>query len=143
MSLVKWNDGLFPVISWADDLFERRENLLKPIGKGALVPAVNVSETDASFQLELAAPGKAKEDFNVEIENGTLTISSKSEESSESENKNYTRKEYSYSAFSRSFKLPENVNEEAIDAMYTDGVLMVTLPKMELAESEKKKICVA
>lgn len=130
---------MLPVFNWGDTLFEKGEQLLQP-RTGTGIPAVNVSETDEAFQLELAAPGKAKEDFKVEIENGTLCISSEEEEANESENKNYTRKEYSYSSFNRSFSLPENVIEEEIAAKYEDGVLKLTLPKSVPAQPEKKTI---
>lgn len=143
MSIVNWNDSVLPVFNWADNLFEKRDNFLQPLAKGTLIPAVNVSETEESYQLELAAPGKAKGDFKVEVENGTLCISSEEEETNESENKNYTRKEYSFKSFSRSFALPENVSDEEIEAKYEDGVLKITLPKNEPSQPQKKTIGVS
>lgn len=142
MSL-NWNDRTLPVFNWGDSLFEKGEKLMQPLRKGNVVPAVNVSETEEAYQLELAAPGKVKEDFKVEVENGTISISSEEEVSNESENKNYTRKEYSYNSFSRSFTLPENVSEEEIEAKYQNGVLKLTLPKNQPTPPRKKTIGVS
>ena len=104
-------------------------------------PAVNVRETDNDFTVELAAPGLKKEDFNVEIENDILTISSetKSEKETKEEGK-YTRKEFTYNAFKRSFSLPETVNGTEIKASYENGVLLVTLPKKEEAKVQPKRL---
>ena len=84
--------------------------------------------------VSLAAPGLKKSDFKIEVEGNMLTISSEKEESKEEKETRYTRKEYSYTSFSRSFTLPEEVNKEKIDAVYEDGVLKLTLPKMEEAK---------
>ncbi len=102
--------------------------------KRAASPAVNIKETDNDFQLEVSAPGMNKEDFKIELDNNMLTISAetKSESSDKDEAGSYTRREFSYSSFSRSFTLPEDkVKEEEINASYTDGILHITLPKME------------
>jgi HSP20 family protein len=89
--------------------------------------------------LELAAPGMDKKDFKVNVENGTLTISAEKKEESKEEKKNYTRREYSYSSFSRSFRLPENCTAEKIDAKYDNGILRVTLPKKQMTLSQPAK----
>jgi HSP20 family protein len=106
------------------------------------VPAVNIKETETTFVVELAAPGKKKEDFNVELDDNVLTISS--EASSENEEKDkegkYTRKEFSYSSFKRSFTLPEIVNDYDINASYENGVLHITLPKKEEALPKPKRM---
>ena len=98
------------------------------------VPAVNITENKENYKLALAAPGLKKDDFKIDLEGNMLTISSEKEESIESTESRYTRKEYSYSSFTRSFTLPEEVNQEKIDAVYTDGVLNLTLPKKEEAK---------
>ena len=100
------------------------------------VPAVNITENKDEFMVSLAIPGMKKEDFNIDIEGNMLTISSEQEESKEEKNEKYTRKEFNYSSFSRSFSLPEEVNMDKIDARYVDGVLKLSLPKKE----EAKKI---
>ncbi|NNK80365.1 MAG: Hsp20 family protein [Flavobacteriales bacterium] len=97
-------------------------------------PAVNIKETEKDFQLEVSAPGMKKEDFHLELDNNMLTISAEVKSESEEKGKDgkYTRREFSYSSFSRSFTLPEDkVREEDIEASYSDGILHIVLPKME------------
>ncbi|NNM94024.1 MAG: Hsp20/alpha crystallin family protein [Bacteroidia bacterium] len=103
------------------------------------VPSVNIVETSNNFQIEMAAPGMEKKDFKVEVDNGVLTISSEKENEKEEKGKNYTRKEFSYNAFSRSFSLPENCLPEKISAAYDNGLLTLTLPKQEVSISKPKK----
>jgi HSP20 family protein len=97
------------------------------------LPAVNVKETEDSFEIEVAAPGMKKEDFKVNIENNVLTISSeKKEERKEEEKGRFTRREFSYQSFQRSFSIPENlVDGEKISARYCEGILCIALPKKE------------
>jgi HSP20 family protein len=111
-------------------------------GRMATVPAVNIVENNSDYKVSLAAPGLTKDDFTIDVADNMLTISSEKEEQKESQEKQYTRKEYSYSSFSRSFALPENVKQEAIEARYENGVLQLTLPKKEAsaAGSNSKKI---
>jgi len=123
-----------------DNFFTEGDDFYKELSKGTSVPAVNVVETEENFELEVAAPGKSKKDFNVEVDNNVLCISSEDEENKETEEKNYTRKEYSYSAFSRSFTLPENAKEGEIEANYDNGVLKITIPKREPTKTETKSI---
>jgi HSP20 family protein len=99
------------------------------------VPAVNVKETENEFQIELAAPGMDKKDFNINLENSTLTVSSEHKEEAREEDENFTRKEFSYQSFQRSFNIPENmVDGDKIDAKYKDGILHIKLPKLEHAK---------
>ena len=109
---------------------------------GTSVPAVNVSENDDNFTLEVAVPGKTKKDFDLELDNGVLTISSeqKNEEEKKDNNGKFTRREFSYSSFKRAFTLPETVNQEKISAEYKDGVLIINLPKREEARVQPKKM---
>jgi HSP20 family protein len=100
-------------------------------GRMMKVPAVNVVEKEDFFMVTLAAPGLKKSDFKIDIEGNMLTISSEKEESKEEKEEKFTRKEYSFTSFSRSFSLPEFVNREKIEAVYEDGILKLTLPKME------------
>jgi HSP20 family protein len=137
MNLIKRNTVPFPSII---------DELLKPDWLGGIqsfntnVPAVNIKETDTSFGIELAAPGKKKEDFNIEIDHNVLTFSSEEKtEKQETEGK-YTRKEFSYSSFRRAFTLPETVNTESINATYENGVLYVALPKREEALPKPKRL---
>jgi HSP20 family protein len=98
------------------------------------VPNVNIIETDESFKLEIAVPGMKKEDFKINIENDMLTVSSEAKESNNEKNKKYTRREFSYSSFMRSFTLPEMVDSEKISAVYENGVMTIELPKKEEAK---------
>ena len=97
------------------------------------LPAVNVKETDEAFEIEVAAPGMSKGDFKVNLENNTLTISSeKKEEKKQEEKGRFTRREFSYQSFQRSFTIPENLVEgDQITARYCEGILCVHLPKKE------------
>ena len=103
------------------------------------LPAVNIIEKDDKFLIEMAAPGLRKEDFKINIENGILQIDSESQREVEEEKDNYTRKEFNYSSFSRSFTLPENASEENIAANYENGVLKLKLQKLKSETSHKKK----
>ena len=104
-----------------------------------LVPAVNIKDNPDSYEIELAAPGLRKKDFNISISNGILRISSEKEDSKEEKGENYTRKEFSYSTFSRSFALPGSVDEDHVNASYKDGVLTIKLMKVEESEKEMVK----
>lgn len=104
------------------------------------LPAVNIQENEKDFVLELAIPGKKKEDFNVEIDNNILTVSMETQQEDEQKEDNYTRREFSYTSFRRSFTLPETVNEDKINASYNDGILSFTLPKKEEALPKPKRM---
>ncbi len=107
------------------------------------VPAVNIAEKEKEYQVSLAVPGMKKDDFKIDIDGSMLTISSEKEESKEEKEKKFTRKEYSYASFSRSFTLPEEVNKEKIEAKYEDGVLHITLPRrVEAPKPSAKHIAV-
>lgn len=108
------------------------------------IPAANITETDTEFVVELAAPGMEKKDFVVDIDNGILEIKVEKEVEKKEVKSNYTRKEYDYSAFYRSFNLPETVIEDKINATYKNGILTIHLPKTKTAQKEKvKQISVA
>lgn len=98
------------------------------------IPAVNISENKERFEVSLAAPGMKKDDFNIDVEGNTLTINAETKAEKEEKDERYTRKEYSYSSFSRSFTLPEGVNKDNIGASYENGVLKLSLPKTEEAK---------
>jgi HSP20 family protein len=101
-------------------------------GPNSTLPAVNVKETNDEFILELAAPGMSKKDFKINYQNNLLTISSEKEEEKEEKNNGYSRKEFSYRSFQRSFTVPGNeADTEKISATYADGILNVKIPKRE------------
>lgn len=104
------------------------------------MPAVNILEKEKAYILEVAVPGMEKADFKIEVKDGMLEISARKEEKHEELKKQYTRKEFSVSAFSRMFTLPENVQENAIAAEYKNGVLYLEIPKKEPVVVNAKKV---
>ena len=102
------------------------------------IPPANVVEKTGEFDIELAVPGMSKDDFHVTCENGVLNISAEKEEKSEEKEKNFTRREYNYTSFSRSFSLPESVKTDQVKARYENGVLKLTVPKKEEAKAKQK-----
>lgn len=106
-------------------------------------PAVNVTETPEAFKIEVAAPGLGKQDFNVAVENDLLTISSKKTMDEKTENEKFTRREFNYLEFKRSFQVPDVVDVSAIKASYDAGVLTLVLPKKEEAKPFQKNIEIA
>lgn len=103
-------------------------------GRMMKVPAVNVTENKDGYAVSVAVPGMKKNDFKIDIDGNMLSISCEKEETKEEKEKKYTRKEYNYSSFSRSFTLPDDVLRNKIGATYEDGVLNVNLPKSEEAK---------
>jgi HSP20 family protein len=104
------------------------------------LPAVNIKENTDGFMVEMAAPGMAKDDFKIELNNDLLTISSeKKNEHETKEGETYTRREYSYQSFSRSFTLPKSVDAEKISAKYENGILSIEIPKKEEAKPKPAK----
>lgn len=148
MNLVRRNDNWFP--SLLDELFT--ENRLDtPNYENFSIPAVNIQEKNTNFVVQLAVPGLKKENFNIEVEDDILKISAEvtsnlSEDKEEKEENHtdnetkFTRKEFNYSSFKRSFTLPENVNVEDVNATYNQGVLEITLPKKEEEKVLKRMV---
>lgn len=137
MSIVKRNKLFFPSLMndfMGPDWFGGTDNW------NTSVPAVNIKDNEKDFELELAVPGMKKDDFTVEVDNDVLTISSEVESENEETNENYTRKEFSFSAFKRAFTLPETVDGSKIDAKYEDGILRLTLPKKQEALPKPKRL---
>ncbi len=106
----------------------------------ARVPAANISETEDHFHVELAAPGLKKEDFKINLERNVLNISVERQNENADVQKSYSKREYSYSSFVRSFTLPESANAESIDATYTDGVLKIDIAKRDEAKQVRRQI---
>ena len=121
------------LIDWSNRNFSETDTTL---------PAVNVKEKENGFEIEMSAPGLKKEDFNVELNNSVLTISceKKEEDETKDEDEKYTRREFSYQSFSRSFNLPDTVDYEKIDAKYEDGILTLSVPKKEEVKPSPKRI---
>lgn len=98
------------------------------------VPAVNVKENENEYQLSLGVPGMKKEDFHINIDRDLMTISAEKEENKEEKNEKFSREEYNYSSFTRTFNLPDDAKYENIQAKYDNGVLMISIPKKEEAK---------
>ena len=109
---------------------------------GATVPAVNIRETNDHYEVEMAAPGMKKEDFSVELDGNMLTITSQKESQQEDkEGDKFSRREFSHQSFTRRFQLPkEVVDDERIEAKYTDGVLKLVIPRKEEAKQKPRKM---
>ncbi len=103
------------------------------------VPAVNIADHKDQFVVSLSAPGLKKDDFKIDVDGDVLTISSEKEESKEEKEEKYTRKEYNYSSFSRSFTLPAGTDKEKVKAKYEDGVLKITVPHNKEMKSPSAK----
>jgi len=101
-------------------------------------PSTNVQENNDAYKIELAVPGYSKKDFKIDLEKDRLSISSEKENATESSNENYTRKEFSYGSFQRSFTLPDTIEAEKINDEYNNGILVVTLPKKEEVKIKKE-----
>ncbi|MFO0356192.1 MAG: Hsp20/alpha crystallin family protein [Sphingobacteriaceae bacterium] len=142
MSLIKKQEKSYPSVF--SDLFDYDKFFGGPIFKDFenALPATNVKETDKEFKIELAVPGFKKEDFKVNLDNEVLTISAETKSEKKDENEKFTRKEFSYNSFSRSFQLPKSANAEKINAKYEDGILKVDIIKKDEAikQDNKKQI---
>ena len=137
MNLIRKQPPFFP--SLIDDFIKNDWNLKVP-SSSVTVPAVNIKELNSQFEIELAAPGMKKDDFEIEVEDGVLSISSTQEEEQVNEKGKFTRREFSYSSFRRSFSLPDSVDPTKIDATYKEGVLLVLLPKHKEAQPQPRKL---
>jgi HSP20 family protein len=143
MSLARRTTDQFPALTgFFDDLFGRdlfNWSTSNFSSTNTTIPAVNIKETNDSFEVEVAAPGMKKEDFKVQLEGNTLTISSEihQETTDGSNDERYSRREFSYQSFQRMFVLPkEVVDEDKIVAKYENGILKLDIPKRE--EAKKK-----
>lgn len=143
---MKYRNLMAPSIAaktFFDDAFTRgltREGVSKPNG----FPLVNIKESDEKFLVDLAVPGLNKSDMKIEVIEDRLVISAEKKAEMKDVNEKVTRREFSYSAFSRSFSLPETVNQEAIAATYENGILSVSLPKkLEVVKQKNRQIQVS
>ncbi|KMQ68690.1 heat-shock protein [Chryseobacterium sp. FH2] len=147
MSIVKRNNGsLLPANprTLFDDFFSRElfnwgnNNFSSTL---TTLPSVNIKESPGNYEVEVAAPGMEKQDFQITLEGNLLTISSSKKNQKEEKDDNYTRKEFSYQSFQRSFELPKNVvDEDNIQAKYENGVLKLTIPKTEEAKKQAPRL---
>ena len=129
----------FPTWSnWIDDIFNRDlpSVFTSNFNTGITLPKVNIKETSDAFVVDMAVPGLKKSDFHIDLDNQVLSISTEMKEENEHKEENFTRREYGYSSFKRTFSLPESVDENKIDASYKDGILSIHLPKKEEAKQK-------
>ncbi|MBN1198732.1 MAG: Hsp20/alpha crystallin family protein [Bacteroidales bacterium] len=136
MAIIRWQNRN-PLSDIVSNFFD--SDYHEFFGKRACDPSANIIEKPEGFELEIAAPGLKKEDFKIDLDNAVLTISTEMEDAKKEEGKNYTRKEFYYGSFSRSFTLPKSVNTDKIKAEYTNGILKIDLPKRDEAKLETKK----
>jgi|SRR5690606_39170076 len=143
MTLVKFSNS-HPnrsIDAWTNNLFESLFNDSFISDRFiSRVPAVNIAETSEAYQIELAAPGLEKGDFKINVDKDVLTVSAEKKSEVVDENKKYSKREYSYTSFTRSFTLPESIDHNKIDASYKDGVLSVTVGKKEEAKVASRLI---
>jgi HSP20 family protein len=145
-NLARRNVDVFP--SFVSDFFRTSPFMtglfdvdmdLLPARLGVTMPSANFTENEKEYLIELAAPGLSKKDFTIEIENDLLTVSAQKEEEKNEKENGFTKKEYSFNSFNRSFALPENAKSEKIDAKYENGILTIHVPKKEFTPIKPKK----
>ena len=142
MTLVKVHN---PVQKNINTFFDEFFNELPAFGKtinNLFTPAVNIVETADAYHLELNAPGRKKEDFNITVDKGLLTISYEKKEEMKSEDVKVVRREFNYQSFKRSFTIDDKINAEAIQAKYEDGLLKLLLPKVAEVKAAAKQISI-
>jgi HSP20 family protein len=138
MAIIK---SSLPFEQFLSELFTNDKFFRTDETRALVVPAVNITETDDGYLLEIAAPGLKKEDFKISVENGILTVSAEHKEEEEEKKKNYLRREFNYTTFTRAFELPESVDEDLIEAEYQGGILKIKLGKKEqMREKGPRKI---
>lgn len=140
MSLVRFSNQMPSVFDrfFENDMFDWSNRNYS--NTNTTLPAVNIKEDEDGFEVEMSAPGLDKKDFKIELNKSVLTISSeKKAENETKEGQQFTRREFSYQSFSRSFTLPETVEGEKIKAKYENGILSVSIPKKEEAKPKPVK----
>ncbi|MAU15959.1 MAG: heat-shock protein [Muricauda sp.] len=139
-NLANVNSGLtFPTWSnWIDSFFtnDLPSVFTSNFNTGMTLPKVNIRETSDAYFVDMAVPGLKKSDFHIDLDNQLLSISTEVKEENEHKEDNYTRREFGYSSFKRTFTLPESVDDGKIDAKYVDGILSIHLPKKEEARQK-------
>jgi HSP20 family protein len=141
MTLVKFNNRTRSHAPYFnnvfDSLFSEALNKNYTINK---VPGVNILESETNYTIELAAPGLEKSDFQINLKKDTLSVWAEKKEADGDVKKNYSRKEFDYLSFARSFTLPESVDAEKISAEYLNGILTIAIGKKDEVKEENKEI---
>ena len=141
MALIKQR-GAFPIMNTLLENFWNTDGLIEDrlFGPRASAPSVNIQDFEHSIIVEMAAPGLRKDDFSVDLQNGVLRIEAETKQEDEEKTDSYTRREFAYNGFSRSFSLPEYVKQDDINATYENGILRLVLKKEPQAISKRKQI---
>jgi HSP20 family protein len=145
MTLVKFNNGLKNNARgpFFNDVFD---SILNDSFLGdklvARIPAVNIAESENEFHIELAVPGLKKEDIKINLDKDILTVSAEKKSENIEDGKKFSKREYSYNSFTRSFTLPDSADHSKIEADYTDGILKLTVAKKEEAKFQSREIAV-
>ncbi len=140
MALIRFNNEneIYPYFSnFLENFFDDDYGFKRQISRS--IPAVNVIEEKGNYKIEVAAPGLKKDDFNVNLEKNVLKIESRKESKNEVKEANYTKQEFCFDSFSRSFTLPDTINSNKIDAKYSEGVLTISLPLKEDAKVQASR----
>lgn len=145
MTAVKRNRNLNPLQMFLDDFFNQdilNWNNSNFSNTNTTIPAINIKETPENYEVEVAAPGMTKQDFRVELDGNILTISSeRTNEKEENDNEKYSRKEFSYQSFQRTFTLQKDVVDiDKIQAKYENGLLRLSIPKKEEAKQKPPRL---
>lgn len=139
MTLVRYNRPNRDLMSKNfSDIMDEFFNDVVQSNRDSFVPGIDISETDNQFQITAELPGMSKEDIDISLDNGRLSISGERKFEKEEEGKKFHRVETRYGSFNRSFQLPDNVDEESIQATYENGLLNISIEKAE--DKVKKKI---
>ena len=144
MKLTKVSDRLFPTFPSLVDNFISRDlmdwNNWNFSSTNSTMPAVNIRESDDSYLIEVAAPGMNKEDFSINFEGDRLIINSEMKDEKKTNDENYSRREFSYQSFQRSFTVQQgSIDIDRITAKYTEGILKISLPKREEVKPKPPK----
>jgi HSP20 family protein len=144
MTLVKFNNGQKNAVSpWFSDVLDSLINDSAVNDRFVTkTPAVNIAETENEFHIELAVPGMKKEDFKISLDKNVLSVSTEKKAENVDEGKKYSKREYTYNSFVRSFTLPESADQSKIAAEYTDGILKLNVIKKEEAKFQTREIAV-
>ena len=134
MTLLRKVHNGYPTFSnLFEDIFDNVDTGISKRNNNSL-PSVNIAESNENFKIEFAAPGLTKEEFKINLDNNVLTVSSEKHDEKDESNETFTRREFNYSTFQRSFTLPDSANGEKITAEYKDGILNIQIPKREEAK---------
>lgn len=137
-SLAKSNLDFPSWSNWIDSFFgsDLTSVFTSNFNTGITLPKVNIRETADAYWVEMAVPGMKKSDFQIDLDNQRLSISTEVKQEEENKEDNYTRREFGYASFRRSFTLPDSIDDDKIQASYNDGILSIHLPKREEARQK-------